>query len=269
MYQLETHKHLDRLVFLWVITALFGQWVFATYIGLQFAIPVFSGSGQEQAFSHMIKGYIEGDKSGNFILFAHVLPAGILSICGILQLIPYFRKHYPRFHRFNGRLFLTLGLAGALTGLYLSWVRDTRLSDIGAIGITLNGLLIPIAVFFAWKFARQKRFDLHQRWAIHAFLLVNGVWMFRLFLMGWFLVNQGPNGNNSTLDGPADIFFSFACYLLPMAFAELVFWVKRQTQMLKVHIASVLVLCGLVATIVGVVAATLMMWSPRIMAIFV
>jgi hypothetical protein len=52
--------------------------------------------------------------------------------------------HIAQF-RWNGRMFLTLGLLGALTGLYLTWVRGSRLSDIGSIGLTLNGLLILLA----------------------------------------------------------------------------------------------------------------------------
>lgn len=263
-------KILQYCVNSWVSVALFGQWIFASYILLVFGSPVLRGNLSENSFSHIIKGYVEGDGLGNFMMLVHILPAALLSISGVLQIIPYLRKHYPKFHKYNGRFFLTVGLFGALTGLYLTWVRDTRLSDIGSIGITINGLLIPLAIYFAWKYARLRRFELHQRWAIHAFLLINGVWMFRLLIMFWYIANQGPNGNTKNLDGPADIFLSFSCYALPMIIAELIFWAKRQpkSQSYKVIFTICITFIGTIITAVGVVAASMFMWSPRIMEVF-
>lgn len=248
----------------WLATALCGQWFFAFYIGLLYLWPVFSGDYLSANLARPITGFVAGDFSGNLMLFAHLLPAAILSICGLLQLLPKLRQHYPRLHRWNGRLFLTLGVCGAITGLFLTWVRGSRLSDFGAIGISLNGLLIPIAVWFAWHYARQRQFDLHQRFALHSFFLINGVWTFRLFLMGWYLVNQGPNGNNATLDGPADLFLSFACYALPMLMAE-IWWRGRTSQKPSVLWGTGLImLTGFILTCIGVVAAVTMMWLPRI-----
>ena len=104
----------------------------------------------------------------------------------------------------------------------------------------------------------------HERWAIHSFLLVNGVWTFRLYLMGWYLVNQGPNGNSNSLDGPMDIFISYACYLLPMLFAELIFWARRKKDK-KINIMVIATTSvALVFTLIGITAAGMMMWGPRI-----
>jgi hypothetical protein len=84
--------------------------------------------------------------------------------------------------------------------------------------------------------------------------------------MSWFIVNQGPNGNTANIDGPADIALSFACYLLPMFVAEVYFWAKRKHQGYPVVIANSLMLLGVLLTTLGVVAATMLMWLPRILA---
>lgn len=260
-------KHtLTLVVKIWLFAALIGQWLFAVYIFKQFALELFISGQSEASYSHMIKGYVPGDSFGNGVLIVHLLPAIVLSACGIVQLMPIIQKRYPFIHRWNGRVFLLLGIAGALTGLYLTWLRDSRLSDISALGTTFNGLLIIVFAAFAWKFALQKQFAIHQRMAVHTFILINGVWHFRLYLMGWYMVELGPMGNNATLDGPADIILSFACYLLPMAFAEVYFWAKRQRANSKVWAAAALLTVGAAITTIGVVAATLMMWLPRIMA---
>lgn len=250
----------------WGLVALLGQWIFALYIFIQFGMTALSGDPTSADTSRMIKGYVDGDDFGNGMLLLHLLPAILLSFGGILQLIPYLRKNYPAFHRWNGRIFLTLGLLGALTGLFITWVQGTRLSDAGAIGLTLNGLLIPVAVVLAWRFAIKRQFQDHMRWAVHSFILINGVWSFRLYLMGWLFLNQGQNGNNASIDGPADITLSFASYLLPMFITEVYFWAMRQKSTFRLSIANLFMLFGLVITTIGIVAATILMWWPRIIA---
>jgi hypothetical protein len=264
----SAHDLLGKLVASWLIVVLVGQWMFALYILVVFAFPFLVGGIASVDFSNMITGSKEGDFFGNTALLTHLIPAAVISMGGVFQIVPWVRKYHPRFHRWNGRVFLTLGILGALTGLYLTWGRGSRLSDIGAYGITLNGVLILITALLAWQYAVKKRFDLHRRFAVHAFLLINGVWTFRLYLMGWFAVNQGPNGNNSALDGPVDIVISYACYMAPMLVAELFFWAQRQQQNYKIIGVSCLLLFGLLVTLVGVIAASLFMWFPRISEAF-
>ena len=255
---------LNNSVKMWFAAALVGQLVFATYIALRYAVPLYAGNPEQMNSPSIITGYVEGDFSGNMMLYFHVIGAGLLSLSGLLQLVPTIRKKYPTLHRLNGRFFLSLGLAGALTGLYLTWLRGTRLSDFGAIGVTLNGILIIVAVYYAWRSAVEKNFTQHMRWAVHAFFLVNATWSLRLFLMGWFTITQGGLGNNRTMDGPADIALSFGSYLLPMAFAELFFWAKRQKQNSKKWPIFAIMCLGCLITVLGVTTAIKFMWLPKI-----
>jgi len=262
----QPHSILKLLIRSWVAVALIGQWVFALYIFIQFGAPTLDGSFSSADTSGLIKGYVNGDNFGNSVLLLHLLPASLLSLGGILQILPYIRKKYPAIHRWNGRMFLTLGLLGTLSGLYLLWGLDARLSDKGSIGLTLNGLLILLTVSLTWKFAINRQYQKHIRWATHAFILINGVWTVRLYMMSWYILNQGPNGNTTKIDGPADITISFASYLLPMLIAEIYFWAMRQKSTYRISIANLFILFGLLLTIIGVVSATLLMWWPRIVA---
>lgn len=250
----------------WVAIALIGQWFFATYVFVLYVFPIVTGNPELVNLSKPIIGYVKGDTFGNAALFSHVIPAALLSVGGIIQLLPIVRRKFPTVHRWNGRMFLSLGFMGALSGLYLTWIRDARLSDVGSLGITLNGILIIIAVVFAWRYATAKQFDTHMRWVIHAFILVNGVWFFRLYLMAWYAANQGPNGNSPNIDGSMDIFLSYACYGIPMIIAECVFWAKRQKQGPRIWAVFALTAVGTLITLTGVVAAVFMMWIPRISA---
>ena len=261
-------RSLNLAIKMWIATVFVGQWMFGFYILAQFALPLFTGQLDESQFSHMIKGYVNGDTMYNTLLLFHVIPVFVICLSATFQLVPYVRTRFPRFHRLNGRFFLAFGIVGALTGLYMTWFGGGRLSDVGSLGVTLNGLLIPVFVGLAWLTAVKRQFAKHRRLAVHAFILINGVWTFRLYLMGWFLMNQGPLGNSRTIDGPADMALSFASYLLPMAIAELAFWAESKRRDSINWLASGGVWMGFLVTLIGVVAATMMMWGPRIIAGF-
>ena len=253
---------LDKSIKGWFVIALCGQWAFALYVLALYAIPLLASYDISDITP--TQGYEKSVGLDAAMFFGHIIPAVWLSFFGMSQLIPKVRQKFSRWHRWNGRIFFLLGVSGALTGLYLQWVTGLRLSDIGSVGITLNGILIVGAIGMAWFHAVNKRIDKHMRWAIHAFLLVNGVWLFRLSLMAWYIVNQGPNGNTKTLDGPADIFISFACYLIPMMFAELYLWAKKQRNPQTVASSALAIGVAAAVTLIGVVSAIMMMWLPRI-----
>ncbi|GGF58046.1 DUF2306 domain-containing protein [Alteromonas lipolytica] len=250
----------------WLIAALIGQWIFALYIFKQFALPLINGSIDESMYTYMIRGYINGDTFNNALLLLHVVPVILINLAAFIQFLPGVRQRLPKLHRLNGRVYFTVGLMGAFGGLYMTWITGSRLSVTGALGVTLNGVLIIVAVYYAWKYARARQFAQHRRFAVHAFILINGVWTFRLYLMSWFMINQGPMGNNATLNGPADIILSFASYLLPMAVAELVMRAEKSRHSRTVITASLTVVAMFLLTVAGTFAATIMMWGPRIIS---
>jgi len=150
----------------------------------------------------------------------------------------------------------------AFGGLWMTWGRGSHLSVISAISVSLNGILIIVFATLALRFAMKRRFDLHQQWAVSTFLVVNGVWFFRVAIMGWMLINQSPRWMNNTLSGAADIALSFGSYLVPLAAYYLYRFAKsRSSQSLRIFTSIVILLLTLFM-IVGIVGATLFMWFP-------
>jgi hypothetical protein len=247
---------------IWFATAVAGQWLFAAYIMWALAWPLLHGDGESVNRTSLITGHVDGDTLGNASLLAHVLAASVLNLVGLLQLVPALRRHFPGWHRVMGRVFMVMALVGVASGLYMTWLRGSRLGDVSAIAISLNGGLIVLAVFMAWRFAIQRRLAEHRRWAIRTFLLVSGVWTLRLGLMAWILLNQGPRGNTSQLDGPFDVFWVFGCYLVPLAVAELYFRAESARPVAQRAAAVLIALCA-VLTAVGAAAAFAFMWLPH------
>lgn len=246
----------------WFVAALVGQWLFATYIAWTLVRPLMGADAASIGNTRLITGHVAGDTTGNAMLLGHVLAAAIINLVGLLQLVPAIRRRVPSWHRWAGRSFMLLSLLAAVSGFYMVWIRGSRLSDVSAAAITLNGLMIVLAVVMAWQLAIQRRFAEHRRWAIRAFLLVSGVWFLRLGLMAWVIINHGPNGNTPRLDGTFDSIWVFGCYLIPLGVAELYFRAEKGGRGLQFAAAGVLALSA-VFTLVGTFGAFSFMWLPR------
>ncbi|MEM9302891.1 MAG: DUF2306 domain-containing protein [Pseudomonadota bacterium] len=254
---------LRRAARFWFLATVAGQWLFAVYLLVAYAAPVAIGDPAALNETGPITGYVEGDLVGNLFLLAHVLLAIVISFGGALQLVPQLRARAPAFHRWNGRIFLTIGLIGAVSGLWLTWGRGSRLSDVGALSVTLNGILIIGVAAQAWRTAMQRRFTEHRRWAVRTFLLVSGVWTFRLGLMGWLMLNQGLKGNTAKLDGPMDLAIGFGSYLLPLAIAELFFLAERRGNSGLRRVTAAVLTAATLAMCFGIFAAWMMLWRPH------
>ncbi|MGX1588852.1 DUF2306 domain-containing protein [Brevundimonas diminuta] len=252
---------LRRSGVIWFGVAAIGQaaflWMILAHFGRRTLIGDFAGWNDKP----LIKGYAPGDDVGNVMFAIHVLLAAVVTLGGLMQLIPALRRRASAFHRWNGRVFLITAVVMAVGGLWLTWGRETYLSLISAVAVSLDGALILIFAALAWRTAVQRDFEAHRRWAMRAFLAVNGVWFLRVGLMAWAIATGGL-GMNKTLSGPADVVLQFGAYLIPLALFE-AYWragrsARRGLQRLTV------VAMGLAAavTALGVFGAVVFMWGP-------
>ena len=141
-----------------------GQLLFTAFILLFYYPPSLSGDFAAWNAKPLIKGFVPGDPGGNLFFAAHVLMAAVITFGGLVQLVPAIRGRWPVIHRWNGRLYLLSALVLALGGLWLTWVRVTWLHWAGAVGISLDALLILLFGALAWRDARARRFAAHTAW---------------------------------------------------------------------------------------------------------
>ena len=246
----------------WFSVAVAGQAAFVLYIGLFYGRSAMAGDfGRWNDV--LVGGWRAGDLIGNVTLALHLLLAAVVTLGGPLQLIPAIRRRWPVFHRWNGRTYMVTAILASLGGLYLTWTRDGAGELAMQVGISLNGVLILVCAAMAWRLALEKRFDAHRRWAMRTFLLVSGVWFFRVGLMAWVLANQGPVGIGEDFDGPFVRFLAFGCYLIPLAGLELYFRAARAGAASKLITAGVVSGMTLVMAL-GIVGAMMGMWLPRV-----
>lgn len=249
---------------LWFIAAAAGQWIFVYYVAALY-IPVLSIKGLPGlAETSLPEGFVAGDTVGNLAIAFHVLVAIIIIGGGPLQLIPQIRRRFPAFHRFVGRTYMTTAVATSFAGLYLVWTRGVVGGMAGHLAISLDAILIILFAAIAVRFAMARQIDRHRRWAMRLFMVVSAVWFFRIGVMFWFLATGGVGIDPETFTGPFITFLYFGQMFVPLLFLEIYFRAQDHQRAAPKIAAALLILLATGATAVGVFAATMGMWLPRI-----
>jgi hypothetical protein len=247
----------------WCSVAVAGQLLFAAYVLAFYGRATLAGAPQRwnQVLPH---GWVPGDAAGNAVVASHLLFAVVVLVCGALQLLPWLRRHAPAVHRWSGRVFVGGAVVMAVGGIVMIATRGT-VGDLSQhVATSLNGLLILLCAALAWRDALARRFDSHRRWALRLYLLVSGVWFFRIGLMAWIVLNQGPAGfDPHTFRGPALTTIAFAQTLLPLAVLELYLRVRAGgSTRARTAMAGGLGALTLL-TALGIGAASMIMWLPH------
>ena len=256
-------RALGRAAAAWCMVAVAGQLMFAAYVLRVYGRALIAGR-PELWNKTMPHAWVPGDTLGNATAAGHLLLAVVVMLLGAVQLVPVLRRRAPAVHRWSGRVFVVAAMAMGVSGVYMLVV----LPPIGGLGsqlpIVLNAVLILAFAGLAWRDALARRFDQHRRWALRLYLVVSGVWFFRIGLMAWIVVNHGPVGfDPKTFTGPAVTLLAFGQTLLPLAVLEATLRVRRQAGE-GARFAMAAGLCAAtLLTLLGIAAATLIMWLPR------
>jgi hypothetical protein len=247
---------------IWFLVALAGQWTFVYYIAGFYGASTASGDYALWNHKEHLKGYVPGDTAGNLAFASHVLMAAVLTVAGTMQLIPWIRANIPVLHRWTGRVFLATAAFGAVTGLYMVWIRQARTGIAGDVAITLDAVLILLFAGVTLNRALARDFDEHRRWAMRTFMVVNAVWFLRVSVIPPMLVNKLLGGAKQGIDGPIYSVLVFACYLIPLAILELYQLARDRFSPGGRRAVAGLMLVSTAYMAIGIVFAWLFMWSP-------
>ena len=254
---------LDAAGKLWFAVAVIGQAMFLVYIvGFYFPSTL---TGNFQAWSlnsFLTRGYVAGDVVGNLAFAAHVLMAAVITYGGTMQLVPQIRARAPAVHRWTGRAFLLTAMGAAIAGLVMSWVRPSTEGG-GNIPLTLDAILILAFAAIAWRKARGRDFASHRKWAMRTFMVANAVWFLRLGFAPYAMAVMAMGGKVSMSD-PFFVFWTYGCYLVPLAVLELYFLAKdRGGPVARIAMASGLVVASALMA-VGMIGAWLFIYAPTL-----
>ena len=248
----------------WFVVAFAGQLLFAYYVMAYYGGSAVEGSWEKwnKVFEH---GYVAGDLIGNIAVGVHLFLAFVVTVCGPLQLMPQIRNHAPMLHHWNGRIYLSTAVVTSIAGLVMLFHRGSVGGTIQHAAIAFNAVLVIIFAAMALRYALARDFVTHRRWALRLFLVVSGVWFYRVCLMLWLVANKGPAGFDPvTFQGPFLYFIAFANYLFPLAVLEIYFYTKDKTGA-RGHITMAAGLFMLtLAMAAGILFATKLMWFSHL-----
>ncbi len=250
----------------WWSVAIAGQAIFAAYVILFYGGS--AASNHLERWNRVLPdGWVPGHLVGNATLAVHVFFAALVLAAGGLQLLPVLRRRAPAVHRWNGRFYVVAAVSLAVSGLAMVGAGRAPGDLSQHLAIALNAAAILLFAGLAWRDARARRFDSHKRWALRLFLAVAGVWFFRIGLMAWIVINHGPAGfDPKTFTGPALTWLAFGQTLLPLAILEATLRVRRHAGG-GARLAMAGGICAAtLLTVLGIAAATLIMWLPHMHA---
>ncbi|HEV7428975.1 MAG TPA: DUF2306 domain-containing protein [Thermoanaerobaculia bacterium] len=260
---INAQKTLNIAARLWFAVAVAGQLMFAYYVA-----ALYGGSALRGDWTAWHKRMAHGDGPptlGNVAMAVHLSLAVVILLGGPLQLIPKLRRIAPRFHQWNGRVYVVSLFIATIAALYMVWFRGTAGDFTQHIGVSLDAVLIMTFAVLAARYAIARDLAPHRRWALRLFMVTNGVWFFRVGMMFWLVINHGPAGfDPKTFTGPFLSVWSFANYLLPLAILE--FYLRttnRSSSSARVAMAAGLFVVT-IAMGIGILVATKVMWLPRL-----
>lgn len=256
-------KVLNSVVTGWFIIAVLGQWIFALYVTSFYGRA--TAAGHSENWNKVLpNGYVPGDTVGNVVVGIHLLLAVIILVGGPVQLIPKIRAYAPAFHRWNGRIYIYTALTVSLSGLYMVWIRGSIGGLVQHISISINAVLIIISALFTIKYATARNFTVHRIWAIRLFLVVSGVWFFRVGLFFWLTIHQKPVGFDPKIfEGPFLNFLTFAQYVIPLTVFELYLKAKKSTSKTLIYTTALLLIILTIIMGIGTFGAAAAKWIPK------
>jgi uncharacterized membrane protein len=108
----------------------------------------------------------------------HIVSAVLFSVLGAFQFFPGLRRRRPLWHRYTGRLAAPLGLAAALSGLWMTLFypnADANFDGPAVYGMRLAvGSGMTLAMVLALAAIARRDIPVHQRWMTRAYALGMG-----------------------------------------------------------------------------------------------
>ncbi|HEY7771779.1 MAG TPA: DUF2306 domain-containing protein [Marinagarivorans sp.] len=239
---------------LWLSTFLLGQLAFFYYLmafyGVSIAVNDLEMWNVFEQFG--VIPYIAGDTIGNFAFGFHALGAGIIAIAGGLQLVPQVRQRFPKFHRYNGRMFLLTCVTLTLSGLYLVWIRNAPPSAFNDLKTTFNGVLILACSYFVLRRVLEGDIKNHSRWAIRLYLVANGQWFLRVGVLCYLAL--GNLIGEANFGDPFFAFWDYAAFVAPLAVLQLYFYAKDRGGSLVQSITATFLIVLTLLMFIGIAA---------------
>jgi uncharacterized membrane protein len=155
-------------------------------------------------------------------VLVHIVSVSVYAVLGAFQFAPGLRRRRIGWHRAAGRLLVPLGLAAALSGLWMT-VFYPRPADVGDLVTAFRlvfGTAMAASIVLGFAAIRRRDIARHRAWMIRGYAIGLGAGTQAFTQLPWILA-VGP------LDKSSKAMLMLAGWLINIAVAE---WIIRRQQ---------------------------------------
>jgi uncharacterized membrane protein len=119
----------------------------------------------------------------------HIFSVSLFCVLGAFQFAPGFRRHRLRWHRAAGRVLVSCGVAGGLSGLWMTHFYPPVEADSDALYVMrlLFGSAMVVCLVLGFAAVRQRDFAQHGAWMTRGYALGLGAGTQALLHLPWLL----------------------------------------------------------------------------------
>lgn len=118
--------------------------------------------------------------SWSWVFAIHIVASGVSLVLGWMQFVKKIRLQRPTLHRYIGRIYFLGSTIGGITGMYLAYYSNTAVSQAGFLVLSLLWLFTSMYALYQ---VRQRRFDLHYKWAVRSYAVAFSAISFRVWMI--------------------------------------------------------------------------------------
>lgn len=141
------------------------RWLLILLVGLLTVIGV-----SASIFHYLSEPYNPGFRQFPTITAVHVILGGVYLALAPFQFIQRIRVHWPRYHRWIGRLLVAIGLLVGITALFMGFVFPMS-GWPESIVIGAFGGLFLLALVKGFLYIRARQIAQHRAWMLRAFAI--------------------------------------------------------------------------------------------------
>lgn len=206
-------------------------WVVPAGLALLSVVPIVAGSVRVI----QVSGDVEG-AAANARYFAplvvHIVSASVYSLLGAAQFSAGLRRRWPAWHRGAGRLLVPVGMAAALSALWLNQVQWLGAGALLYLIRLVLGVAMAVSITLGVTAIRRRDIGAHRAWMTRAFAIGLGAGT-QVFTLGFGQAIFGTGQLSTAL-------LMGGAWVLNLAVAETSIWrrTRRGAARLQVRVAA-------------------------------
>lgn len=173
-------------------------WLVPAGLLLLSVVPVLAGAARLGELAGAAEGTAENARflASPVPVAVHVVGATLYCLLGAFQFAPALRRRRPRWHRRAGRLLVPLGLAAALSGLWMTLFFPRPPADdvlLTPVRLVFGGAMVACLVLGVTAI-RRRDIAAHRAWMARAYAIGLGAGTQVLTHLPWMLLVGPPSG---------------------------------------------------------------------------